>query len=152
MRRRMLAVLVAATCMLAQPTGVAATYYSYVTFFLNYLPPALPATALCGQAGIVDVATNYNQGLTKQAGGCATSQVVGAGLLGSEVAGYRNGAYCGDTGIYWSTVATAAWQLWSRVCSNPAGLQTFYTYGRSWAIQSGGGVVGGYVYSPGQQY
>jgi hypothetical protein len=152
MRLRLLVAVVASTFLMALPATVLATKYSPVTWFLNYYPPALPVTELCGQSGIVNPVQNYNQALTKvwDGGSCGASRVVCAGCLGSKVRGYRDGAYCGTTTIYWSNVATAGWQLWSTLCSNPSGTQFFHTIGTSCVIQAGGGVVCGEVTSPGE--
>jgi len=153
MRRRGIVALVVAAYVLALPAGVSATRYSNVTWFLNWIPSGFPATELCGQSGIVDTARNYNQALSKvwNYGACGASRVLPATFLGSAVYGYRDGNYCGNSGYYYSTVATAGWQLWATMCSNPAGSQSFHTVGTSLG-KAGSGYLAGSVTSPAQSY
>lgn len=79
------------------------------------------------------------------------NQGVPAGYLGSYVEGYRDGTYCGNTSVYYSTTFTSAWQLWANLCSNPSGVQTFYSAGGSFGWD-GSKYISGYVWSPAQNY
>lgn len=153
MRRRAMA-LVIVGLVFAQPVSVAASAYSSVTNVFDLTPPGYGMTSLCGQAGIVDVASNYGQSISKNyvAGACSgASKTLPSGWLAVENWGYKDGAYCGTSGRSYSSVATAAWQLWISLCSNPAGTQSFNT--RVWATAwVGNGYLGGPVLSPSQNY
>jgi len=155
-RLRAMAVVVS-LLLLAQPASVAATAYSAVTHKFLWTPAGYTLTNLCVQAGEVDVNRNYGQaqawvfsGSTNCSG---TTRTLPSGWLGVFVEGYRDGAYCGSSGWYYSSQATWAWQLWITLCSNPSGQQSFVSYA------SGAGYDGstGYyrsspVASPAQNY
>lgn len=130
MRRTLLALLCVGL-LLAQPASVAASAYSPVTSRFTWIPPGYTSTAMCDQSGILDTAVNYNQALSRTTTACSYIKNLPAGYLGSEVGGWRDGSFCGVSGVYYSTSTTSGWQLWATMCSDPSGLQEFWTTG--WA-------------------
>lgn len=108
------------------------------------------------QSAILDVARNYGQMVSKNYLGTSScggaNRTLPSGYLGIGVEGYRNGALCGFSGIYYSNVATSAWQLWITLCSNPSGTQDFYTRAIGYGWSGSGYVQSSGVYSPSQNY
>lgn len=151
MRKRLLVLAGSLVLALLVPAVALATQYSNVIWLGTYWDPNQGTLSSCGQAGIVDVATNYNQSLSKTSSSCATNKVLPANWLGSQVYGYKDGAYCGRTSIHYNTSATHGWQLWSQICSNGGGQQWFRTTGRSY-IKYQGTWIYGEVTSPSEDY
>lgn len=135
-RRALAAILVAVLYL--QPATVYASVYSQDQYNAKMWPSGYspPATAACSQSGVVDTAKNYTIVMQKNwiaSGDCTGSfRTVGSGYLGAGVHGYRNGAYCGGSGIYWNDVSTGGWQLWIAMCTNPSGSQYFETWPENW--------------------
>lgn len=149
MRRHLRKLVVAIALVVALPGSALASQYSNVIWLGTwFVPDAHAWVASCGQAGIVNVAVNYNQSLSKTTDSCAASKVIPAGDLGSSVYGYRDGAYCGHSTVHYSNVATAGWQLWQQMCTNGSGQQFFWTVGRSYIWTNNGGYRFGEVTSP----
>jgi len=146
--------------MLGRPAIVSATAYSLLYAIRGWYPPGYSHSMLCDQSGIVDTARNYNQAVSKYytvAGYCGPTNItLPSGYLGTQVSGYRDdgsgGVYCGISSIYYSTVATSAWQLWITLCSNPSGLQAFYSVGYPYGFDGAGYVSGRGTTSPRQSY
>jgi hypothetical protein len=139
-----------------QPASVAATAYSLLTYTTQMTPPGHSKISVCVQSGIVDVARNYTQGVSKNfvLNSCSgASHTLPSGWIDVALSGYRSGAWCGDTIDYYSTVNTSAWQVWVYICSNPSGTQSFHTGGWTW-IWNGSGYTGCgcQVLSPNQNY
>jgi len=107
---------------------------------------------MCDQSGILDTARNYNQALSKTTSSCSTSRLLAAGYLGSEVAGYRDGSFCGFSGVSYSTTTTAGWQLWATMCSNPSGTQEFWTVGYAYGWNGSEYLLSSGTTSPKQNY
>lgn len=154
--RKTAAALLGLMLILAQPVSVAATAYSPMNYGAKWLVPGQGVYAsACGQSGIIDTAQNYFQIAVRNwiSGSCAgASRNVPAGYIGSSLYGFRDGSNCGGTSIYYSTVTTAAWQLWATMCSNPAGLQDFKTLGYGWYWDGSLYKFIGGFYSPNQNY
>src|SRR5436309_4543274 len=117
MKAKLAATLIVVGVLLAEPAGVAATAYSSLVAKANWYPPGYSHSTLCDQSGIVDTARNYNQAVSKYYtnGTCGTTNItLPSGYLGSQVSGYRDdgfgGVFCGISSIYYSNVATSAWQ------------------------------------------
>jgi hypothetical protein len=158
---RRVAVLLLAMCLaLAMPASLLATAYSTLQWVTHGVAPGIGDTSVCDQSGMVDVARNYGQTVMKVFSGspsCSTAnRSLPSGWIGTRLSGYRSGSYCGTTGVLYSNVATSAWQVWSYICSNPSGTQSFYT--RTWGyLWTGNGPDNGYlpggpVLSPTQNY
>jgi hypothetical protein len=152
--RRLIGALLGLWILLAQPAAVLATAYSPMTYAYEWPIPGGGVASKCVQSGIVDVAQNYAQTVSRNyiPYSCSgASHTVPSGYLGTLVYGYRDGSFCGSSGIYYSNVATSAWQLWATECSNPAGSQTFKTlgFGYTW---DGSGYSSFSVWSPAQNY
>ena len=157
MRSRVIAALWIVFVLLANPMAVAATAYSNLRWVGSWIPPGYAASDLCDQSGIVDTARNYNQAvslhhLTNNYICNQSNITLPSGYLGTQVAGYRDGTLCGFSQVYYSTVATSAWQLWITLCSNPSGLQTFYSAGWPYGWNGTGYTSGGSTTSPSQNY
>lgn len=153
--RRVLALLAAVALVAGRPVPVQATAYSLLTYVNHWIPPGFPDTSLCGQSGMVDTARNYNQVVSKNyvANSCSGgNRSLPSGYLGTQVAGYRDGAFCGISTAYYSTTNTSAWQLWITLCNNPAGTQVFYSRGWPYGWNGSSYVTGLGVTSPSQNY
>jgi hypothetical protein len=107
---------------------------------------------MCDQSGILDTAVNYNQALSKTTTGCSYIKDLPAGYLGSEVGGWRDGSFCGFSGVYYSTSTTSAWQLWATMCSNPSGLQEYWTIGWAYGWNGSDYYMSAGLTSPHQNY
>ena len=153
--RKLLGALLGLWILLAQPAAILASAYSAMNYGGQWFIPGGGQASKCGQSGIVDVARNYMQTVSRNyiSGSCSgASHSVPSGYLGTSLYGYKDGSGCGYSGIYYSTVATSAWQLWITMCSNPSGTQTFYTLGYGWFYNTGGyDLIGGFQ-SPSQNY
>jgi hypothetical protein len=153
--RKLLAAFLGVWILLAQPAVVMASAYSAMNYGGKWFIPGGTTASKCGQSGIVDVAKNYMQTVSRNfiTGSCAGgSHTVPSGFLGTSLYGYKDGSSCGGSGIYYSTVATSAWQLWITMCSNPAGTQAFKTLGYGWFYNSlDYDLIGGFT-SPIQNY
>jgi hypothetical protein len=155
MRAKLATTLIVVGVLLAHPAVVAATAYSSLVAKANWYPPGYGQSTLCDQSGIVDTARNYNQAVSKYYtnGTCGPTNItLPSGYLGTQVSGYRGGVFCGVSSIYYSTVATSAWQLWITLCSNPSGLQAFYSVGWPFGFNGSGYTSGGGTTSPSQNY
>lgn len=154
--RRFAGALLGLWILLSQPALVAATAYSPMNYGAKWSIPGGRGTAsVCAQSGIIDVAQNYAQTVSRNwiSGSCnGASKVVPSGYLGTDLWGYRDNSSCGYTGIYYSNVATAAWQLWATECSNPAGSQAFKTLGFGYYWNGSSYFFIGGFYSPAQNY
>ena len=84
---------------------------------------------------------------------CASNLTLPSGYLGARAQGYRDGQYCGQSSWSYSNVAAWGWQVWVWACSNPSGLQEFYTRanGKLWVNNSQYDTTG-WQLSPIQQY
>lgn len=158
MRRRSASAVLAFFFALS-PAVVFGTAYSPLTYKFTVWQGGRTVN-LCTQAGIIDVAKNRSEAQSRRSTGpnCSGSLTnVPSGYLAVSVAGYRNGAYCGDSGNYYSNQAYSRWWVTWQACSNPSGSQTFYTDARGAIYNdgSGGGAVG-YIWkhtiSPSQNY
>jgi hypothetical protein len=144
----------------AVPGSVTATAYSTLRYQDLWKPPGQSTwRTVCVQAGMVDVARNYGQIVvfSNSAQNCtAPNYSVPSGWIGTHLDGWRSSGgvdtYCGDTGIYYSTSATSAWQLWSYLCSNPSGTQSFFGYAHGVFWNGSGYTYTGNVLSPSQNY
>ena len=157
MRRRLIGAILGASLILAQPAMVAASAWSLLTYWVAWpVPGASDFASVCGQSGIVDVATNYMQTVIKHyaSNSCAgSSYTVPSGWIGSKVNGYKDGTICGQSSIHYSTVNTSAWQLWQAACSNPPGVQTWKTHGYGYYLHAGSTYYQiGPIISPNQPY
>jgi hypothetical protein len=153
--RRTVAALLACFVILAQPASVAATAYSALTYSFTWTPAGYPQTSLCQQAGEVDV--NRNNGTAQSRSyntSCAGSaRTLPSGWLGINLDGYRDGAFCGSSGYYYSSSATWSWTLWVTLCSNPSGTQSFTTKARGVGYDGSSGYwSGATTTSPAQNY
>jgi hypothetical protein len=157
--RRGIVVTIATFLLALTPTIATATAWSPLT---QRISVGVNGTSvlLCTDAGIIDVAKNQSEDKVRSSTGTNCpfpSRVVPSGYLAVSVAGYRDGAYCGDSGNYYSNAAYSDWWVTWQACSNPSGSQTFYTDGRGaiWNDGSLGGAIGYYWFhsiSPSQNY
>lgn len=155
MVRRSLALAVA-LLLIAQPANVNATAYSAMTYSFRWTPAGYSQTNLCEQAGEIDTNQNYGQvqGWVNNNFNCiGTAQYLPSGWYGIKVDGYRDGAYCGSSGYYYSTTYAFGWQIWITLCSNPSGAQSFTTTATGIGYDGTGGYWSGRtVTSPAQNY
>ena len=157
--RRGVVTTIATVILALVPAIAAATAWSPLTYKFTVWQGGRTVN-LCTQAGIIDVAKNQSEAHARLDAGsnpCGTSTAVPAGYLAVSVAGYRNGAYCGDSGNYYSNGAYADWWVTWQACTNPSGSQTFYTDARGAIYNdgSGGGNVQYFWFhtiSPSQNY
>lgn len=150
-------VLAVALVYLMTTTAALANAYSANTFKLaTSIPGYSGSTDLCLLSGIetgpsnTGVITSYFSNPTH----CQASdqRPLASGYLGVYLQGLRDGFVCGNTGWIYSNVNTHYWQIWSNLCSNPAGSQSFdtLTSGRVW---TGSGYTGmPSQWSPTQNY
>lgn len=153
-RARRITALIAALGLAALPVTAMGSAYSALTYRLSWYPPFYSHASLCAQSGVVDTATHYAQAVSMYyvAGACSGGNMgVPSSYIGTQIDAYSDGAYCGSTSVYYNTSFTSAWQIWSSMCSNPAGLQTFQTYGSAYGW-NGSYYIGGGVWSPTQSY
>lgn len=86
----------------------------------------------CAEAIMADVADSkaFNYAYAPVGAYCSSPQdVLPAGYLGVQVLGYRNGQFCGATALAYSPVPTSGFGIGALLCSNPSGLQSFYSRG-----------------------
>jgi hypothetical protein len=87
----------------------------------------------CLDAGVTN-GTHYNDGVnyTYVEDGTNCSGIPGnmpAGFLEVQVAGYRDGSYCGETGYYTNSSSTSSLGVYSpALCSNPGGTHVYHTF------------------------
>lgn len=83
----------------------------------------------CAEAIIADVADfkAFNNSYAPVGAYCSTSQSVPPGYLAVFVFGYRNGQYCGQTGIAYNSTYASSFGVGGFICSNPAGSQSFFS-------------------------
>lgn len=86
---------------------------------------------VCGEATIVSPSMSnnaYTIAQDKNSGCWNDNYGVEPGWIGANAYGYRSGTYCGSTGWAYNN-SDGAWMIGVGAvkCSNPSGLQTFYT-------------------------
>jgi hypothetical protein len=91
----------------------------------TYVDNCLKATITTGADNIADIYSFSDKEPSRCDGSYAYSMP--GGYLGIDASGYKNGAYCGSTGYYYNSGPTSGIGVGSKICSNPFGLQTFYT-------------------------
>lgn len=124
-----IAAATAALLLFFSPAGVLASAYGPYVYKMTAGVQGT-WTNFCLRAGIADVAINKSdtKALTSTGADCSGSpRIVPSGYLAASVSGYRNGSYCGNSGNFYSNVATWGWGVSWQACGNPAGSQTFYT-------------------------
>ncbi len=145
--------------MVSGPTEASATASTGYIYELTTGPYGSTYADNCVNSVIADVANNnaYIESDTDPHD-CNTSYAytMASGYLGANADGYKNGAYCGSTGYYYTSGAASGFGVGQQLCSNPAGSQTFDTVatGTIWDYVSG---TWQYVYtnsltSPNQNY
>lgn len=153
--KRLLLVCVLAVFSLLPASSANASAYSTWKWYVS-TPVAGRWHDGCLQGQIVDTADNrsYTESLTYTYGCSGSYSSVPSGYLGANAYGYRDGTFCGSTGWYYSAVSTSLFGVGSHLCSNPAGVQTFFTnaYARHWDESGGLYVQGGPWASPSQNY
>lgn len=117
---------------MVSPSLVYATAWSSLSYSFGLTPPGEPATNLCQKAGSVDTA--LAGGIVETfvkiggSGNCSgTTNAVPAGWLGQNVKGYRDGAYCGQSGYRYTTSSAWLYSIQPALCANPAGVQSFWS-------------------------
>lgn len=107
-----------------------------VVFRENVNTPTGSTTRVCGEAAVDPVSSVYNYGYTRayHNSPCSVARVLPTGWISVRVHGYRNGAYCGNSGWRNSSGASATAGTGSPLCTNPSGSQEFWTTqdGRVW--------------------
>lgn len=110
----------------------------------------------CIQASITDTAYNQASTFAWISPSSCFSQVaeLDAGWMGINAKGYRDGAYCGQTGTQYTAAKSWTWSASATLCSNPAGSQAFHTagFGKIWIYQDGAYYDQAGVSSPNQNY
>lgn len=86
---------------------------------------------VCTESVIRDVADNVAYTSTWDFTSCNTPRPIPAGWIGAAAVGYRDGSYCGSTGMLYSSVYTYQFGVGSHLCSNPGGYQSFHTVASS---------------------
>jgi hypothetical protein len=155
MRRAGFSGAVLLLAMILSTTIVAAgNAYSARTPAIRWDIPGYGTTDVCKLAGIENIARNTGVATAHvpSAGGCGTPKDLGAGYLGVKISGYRDGSLCGTTTWSYSSSTTDYWQIWSTLCSNPAGSQAFHTVATVRVFVGGSYVTSTTVTSPNQNY
>jgi hypothetical protein len=109
----------------------------------------------CSRADIVATADNkaYTSSFTTL-GACAGTYSAAAGWLGARAFGFRDGNYCGSTSWHYNSGSTWEFGVGAKLCSNPAGSQSFHTTAdsRAWKPYSLSYADHAWVTSPSQNY
>jgi len=141
------------------PTPAFATAWSPWKYELSVPSGSGPWADYCVRAGIVDTAINRvdMQTHTNTASCSGGSQNVPSGYFAGQVSGYRDGSFCGQSAVAYSTSATWGINFSATMCSNPSGSQSFSTIGFGGIYDNGnkGGTVGYHWFSrtsPSQAY
>jgi hypothetical protein len=108
--------------------------------------------ATCTEAVIRDVADNAGYTTTWDYTSCTTAHALSAGWLGAYASGYRDGAYCANTGWAYSSTLTHSFGVGAHLCSNPAGSQAFNTIAISKKWTGTGYLTYSSTASPSQNY
>ena len=113
--------------LLAAPTLAYASAYSAWSY-----RTAVGAYYGCAQAPIVDVADHRAYSGRTTYSSCTLFVHSSPGYLGAQAFGYKDGAFCASTSFPVNAVTTTTFGIGSNgLCSNPAGLQNFWTCAKS---------------------
>lgn len=111
---------------------------------------------VCAEAVIRDTADNVAYIIAQDLGsGCwSDNNSRPSGWLGTKAIGLRDGGYCGTTGWYYNSSSTWMFGVGSHLCSNPGGVQEFYTKAdtRAWNSSTTSYVDYLQITSPSQNY
>jgi hypothetical protein len=154
--RRLGSLVLSLLLILVLPGSVAASAYSVLTYTNTWKPPGQSSfRTVCVQSAILDVAQNHGQIVIFSNSGqscTAPNYAVPSGWIGVQIEGWRSGSFCGSTGYHYSNVSTSAWRLWSHLCSNPLGSQTFRTHTKGTFWTGNGYTNTPTIGSPNQNY
>jgi hypothetical protein len=131
---------------IASATASSGMVYDSTLGYQTYL-----AAYPCREAVIADVADNKGYARTATSTTCGTGKVVSAGFLGVHISAFRDGSFC-TFAEQTSASATDTYGLGGHLCSDPAGLQAFYTYAYGLFWNGGGYNYGSNQLSPTQYY
>jgi hypothetical protein len=147
-RPRLLVVTLVSLVYATSASGVAAgNAYNGPTSAIVWNIPNYGNTEVCKFVGIENIAKNTGRATSHVNDTvppythCGPARVLGVGYLGVYVSGYRDGAYCGTTGWRYTTQQTNSFQIWSYLCTNPAGVQNFNSVAYV-AVWTGSGYAG----------
>lgn len=153
-------VAIVAAAILGSSIPAYATATSGITFKGNPLLANGQTIDGCAEAVIADVVDfkSFIYSYAPVGAYCSSRQSVPAGYLGTWLTSWKNGQYCGVSETVYNSVTASGWGVGGYFCSNPAGVQGFYTRanslyyaGPSWPYNNGYALYPS-TYSPSQSY
>src|SRR5690606_35593870 len=122
---------------------------SGIVFRINVGTPNGQTTALCAKAetdGSTNPPLNISDSYSYTTSSCTTRRTLNTGWLGVRLLAIRDGGICGTSAWYNTTSSGSRIGHGGSYCSNPAGIQEFWTYtdSRMWRQSSSS-----YIYSYG---